>query len=200
MNNGGWSSNDHVSHTWYACAYTNCQFTDVTGYIDVVGSTLTCSLYYDAARHVSNTCNNCVNPFLPTQFPTPAPTKFPTPAPSRQVSCDEIRNCQQCTTTYNLTLGSCRWCPRSNTCHSRDSISNPCSFSEWMSDDHALCLGSCQPGPGTKASACLWYSTKSGSKDPAMWTGGDFLPSNYINAATCACSGCSLTTYLKKGN
>ena len=60
---------------------------------------------------------------------------------------------------------------------------------------HASCLllGSAHTPPHTspqKANqACKWLTDKSGGTDPTNWKGGDFLPTAYTQAATCACTG-----------
>jgi hypothetical protein len=36
---------------------------------------------------------------------------------------------------------------------------------------------------------CKWLSEKSGATDPIKMKGGDFLPTAYTKAATCACTG-----------
>jgi len=105
-------------------------------------------------------------------------------------ACSSYTSCSSCTSSSSFT-GSCRWCPTDQSCHDHGSLLNPCSSVENYFDP-AMCTCKCAQGcGGVPASACAWYSTASSvlSDDTSTWTGADFLPTQYTNAATCACTG-----------
>jgi len=111
-------------------------------------------------------------------------------------ACSVQTSCSARTSSSSFS-GTCRWCPTDQTCHDHGSLLNKCSSVENYSDPK-MCTCKCVNGcGGVPASACAWYSTASStlSSDSSTWTGADFLPTQYTNAATCACSGGGLSLW-----
>eukprot|EP01124_Arcella_intermedia_P002764 TRINITY_DN11503_c0_g1_i1.p1 TRINITY_DN11503_c0_g1~~TRINITY_DN11503_c0_g1_i1.p1 ORF type:complete len:253 (-),score=-1.56 TRINITY_DN11503_c0_g1_i1:93-851(-) len=118
--------------------------------------------------------------------------------PEAEGACSDYKDCYSCTTGSSW-FSTCNWCARApdssgDYCHESGSLVNPCRLYEDITNStYCKCVPSgCVPQIGYNSSVCSWYvngNIDQPGPNPALWQGGEFLPSGYRSAAACACSG-----------